>query len=722
MQKILIDINDNAFPPAGFMVIETEVTFLEKACSQESLFIRGQHLCMWAQKFYQGRQMNFGNAPSPIQDMINTFPELAEEQARKIFGLLGNDVSKLARISAADLLNIQYPMTLWEEIPSAIHAAKWLIWLDQTAYHELLIPLFKYIGAEWSSLQPNLAPLYDCYGPETARVIIGQWIDVLNVEFRKKYGDFPLPIPERWLKHLEKTWRKQVIETDGEFLTEFIKHSTPMEFKKLVALATLDYYEQKNSPRQITTERLNQIARFVSGNGLIRLNLLKAAQPPRDVPDSPDAVLKWFEDEYLPFRAWQISAKADAPNILDLGLQFAMWYLSFYPTALTSKKYLSFFKSKNLKDQKSEYVDLLVILDGLHTFDAKFLKDCLLSTNGSHKLEITDNTFCFAPLPTVTDFAKGALVHGAQPTLMKELQLLGDDVSELNSPLEKLKAAQPGSLLIWRFQDPDRTYHTKNRSPLLKTEVEGELTTIAQKILDVTESLSLKTKLRITITTDHGRFLGMSKRIMDIPDGMQAHGRAAWGRVELSFDKTGYKIVNNIAYLSKDRFGLMDEDAAVILDDTAFKHPTYSQEYSTHGGLFPEEVIIPWMVFEREIVRPELAFTISGEGQATFPGMVKFEVVNSSSVNLKLVKVMFVLGLGNSFEITQQEELPGFRKTPFEINIPTWPSSEQVALGKAEVYLCLPNGEEYSVSTSLSDLKIAEFYKRDTSFLEGLDL
>ncbi len=722
MPKILLDCNNNAIPTAGYTVIDTEVAFLEKAVSGQALFIRGQRLCAWARDFYDGRGIEYKNAPSPIRDLVETFSGLTEKQAEVICHHLGENFSMLEKVSAPAILSACYPIPLWDAIPSQKHAAEWLLWLDQRESDDAFQPILKVMTDEWKSLTPEFTEIYNSQEATSAHVLLRKWLDAQDVAFIEKFGEFPLPISEKWVTLLENSWRKRVVETDGEFLGKFIKLPTPWKFKQIVALATLDYFEKY--PETLSIERYNQIARFVSSNDLARLNVIKSALIPKNVPDTAESVLAWFSSEYLPFREWQAAAKAEKSysHVLELGLQFAKWYLDFYPKALTSKKHISFFKSKNLKNQNSGYVDLLVILDGLHALDAKYFKDCLLMAKGTQKLDITNDGFCFAPLPTVTDFAKGALVHGAQPTLMKELELLGDDVSEQQTPLPKLQVAMPGSLLIWRFQEPDRAYHNKNKSSTLKAEVEGELSKIAQKILDIVENVAPTIPLRITITTDHGRFLGISKRTVVVPDGMQAHGRAAWGQVDIDFGKTGYKIDGDLVYLSKERFGLLSEDAAVILTDGAFHHEKYDQEISTHGGLFPEEVIIPWMVFERNVTRPDLEFILSGDGRANMPGKVLISVVNPSSLNLTLIKVELNFGGDNSYILDLQKDVPGFRKTEAEIDLPVWPSSEQKMMGKALFNLRLPSGEEFCVSESLDAIKVTELYTRDKSLLEGLDL
>ena len=722
MNRILLDPEGNALVPSGYILIETEVAFLEKATSTNSMMLRGRHLCAWAEAFFSGRNIPYSDACSPIRDLVGIFPGLTIEQAEYICNAIGNSLAKIEKLSAPAILNACFPMPLWDSAPSKKHGPEWLLWLVDQEPNQAFLPVLRAMAEDWKQASPQMSEIYQVYDPSSARVLLGKWFGEIITPFLEKFGEFPLPVQSKWIALLSESWRKEIAITDGAFFDEFLKSPTPWYFKQIVAWATLDFFEKY--PDGLTNERHDQIARFVSGEDRARLNMLKQAAIPADVPNEPELVLTWFEREYLPFREWQsaVGAEKSYPRVLELGQQFAKWYLDFYPKALTSKKYLSFFKSKELKDRDTKYVDLLIILDGLQAIDAKHFLDALLKSKGSQSLVMIENSFCFAPLPTVTDFAKGALVHGVQPTLMKELELIGEDVSERQSPLLKLQAAQPGDLFIWRIQDPDRIYHTKNNSPMLKTEVEGELSTIAKKINDIVEKLIPTIPLKIIITTDHGRFLGVSKRIVDIPQGMQAHGRAAWGATDMQFDKTGYQVEGDLVYLSRDRFGLLSDDAAVILTDGAFRHEKYEQEISTHGGLFPEEVVIPWMVFERNLEIPNIEILFSGAGRATLPGKLLVSTINPSTIDLDLTTVLINFGGDLNFSFVLMKNVPGMKKTEFEIDIPSWPSSEQVSLGKAQFTLRLPSGEEFIVSPSLVGISVTELYTRDKSLLEGLDL
>ena len=597
--------------------------------------------------------------------------------------------------------------------------------MDGPEYHEAFEPIFSPLVFEWRKDEPELSELYGAFTPEFSKSLLEKWFGAEITPFLDKYGEFPAQVPNKWLSKLREAWAGNMVRTKGEFFIEFFKSPTKRELKQEAAKIALDYFE--TNPEFVTNEACNKIARFATGKDVVRVSRLCPIPEPSALPHHPDAVIEWFTEEYLPYKNWCLNTGNNVAyaHSLSLGRQFAEWYLDFYPTALNSKTHISYFYSQNLRENYPNSINLLVVLDGLHYLDAKFLMNALLDSKGTNRLEIVENSLCFAPIPTVTEFTKGSLLRGVQPSMMKEIKILGEDVSEQETPIKHLKLAQPGDLIIWRIQEPDNTYHKKNKNNTLKTEIEGQLRTQAKKILDVIEQIPLSMDVKLFISTDHGRYLGTSKRVIPVPEDMLAHGRAAWGKtVNEDFPKSGYVIKNNVAYLSRHRFGLdtFDIDVAVILDDSAFQDKRYEQESFSHGGLFPEEVIIPWMVFARNVEKPKVELSISGDGVANQPGKLLLSAINSSQVNLHIVRCEIDLGDNKKTSIDKKYSLPPLKETKIEIDIPSWPSSEQVKMGTACIVLALPSEDEFEQRPLLSQLKVAELYTRDKSLLEGLDL
>jgi hypothetical protein len=729
MPKIFLDPEETADSLGGCRTIETEIDFLVYALSGEDLLIRGETLCQWAETFYSGRSISCGPAPSLVRDLMRTYGDISSDQAYFLSKKIRDGSSPIYNYSPQEILGACYPTYLWDAPASKEHAADWLLWLDKNEPNDAFQPVFSPLLQDWKHDEPELSEIYDATTPDAARLVLEKWLGADITPFVTKFGEFPRPVSSKWIDHLSEVWASKMVKTRGAFFINFLRAPTLWQLKVALAKVALEYFER--NPDLISVEICNQISRFVHGRDAERLAKLRPTALPSAVPESPDDVLKWFVNEYLPFKSWHLGTNSTAASIraMELGRQFAEWYLAFYPIALNSKKYVSFFQSQNLRSEYPDSVNLMVILDGLHCLDAVIVKNALLSGKENRHLEMIENKLCFAPIPTVTEFAKGALVRGAQPSMIKEIQTLGPNIPEKDTPIQEIERAKPGDLIIWRIQQPDSTYHLQNKSTTLRMEVENLLETMAKKILDVIEQVPYSTNLRVFITTDHGRYLGASQKTVDIPSGMEEHGRAAWGHSDKEFTKTGYVIDGEVAFLSRYRYGLesFNVDVAVIISDKSFrdrdkyKKKPDSEKYP-HGGLFPEEVILPWMVFARDMEKPKIEWTVRGDGSANQPGALQLTLINPSQLTLTLARCEASFGPDKRFTFARNDPILAYKETQIELEIPSWPSSEQVAIGKFSIMLVLPSGDEFEADPSVTEIRVTELYTRDKSLLEGLDL
>jgi hypothetical protein len=232
MNPILLDPDSNAIVPSGYLLIDTEKAFLENATSVKPMFIRGRHLCAWAEAFFSGRHISFTDACSPIRDLIEVFAGLTTEQAEYIFNAMGKSLAEIGRFSAPAILNACFPMPLWDSAPGKKHGAEWLLWLEKKELNNAFQPIIKAIADDWKQASPGLSEIYQALDSSSARIVLGKWFGEALTPFLEKYGEFPLPVPPKWIKVLNESWRKEIAKTDGAFFDNFLKSPTPWYFKQ----------------------------------------------------------------------------------------------------------------------------------------------------------------------------------------------------------------------------------------------------------------------------------------------------------------------------------------------------------------------------------------------------------------------------------------------------------------------------------------------------------
>lgn len=728
MNTVLLDRTGEARTPNGYSVIETEVAFLRNATLGGRWLIKGQRLCEWAETFLAGRKVAWQEVLSPTAELQAAIPGLSQEHAAKLAARLTSRLDELPRpLLPATLANALYPSQLWNASPGRDHAAEWLLWLDNhndctTAEQQLLCVL----AQQWRHQSPDeWKELYSVVTPEKAREILEQWLG--GSSFSEAIGEFPIDVPPEWINRIKELWRSRLIQTQGAFLESGVKLPLSPQLGEALGDAAYKYF--RNNPAHITESRLTCLSPLIGRACWQQLRGLIAPPQPTACPDSPEAVLAWFRNEYLPYREWQErSGNQQAHDrVLELARQFAEWYLGFYPKALvasSASSYLNFFKLK--RSQKDDpYVTLLVVLDGLHAADARTFLQKLQTKTG--RLTERQNEVVFTAIPTVTEFAKEALLKGVPPKDSANVEYLGKIFPERKTPLSCLDSATPGEIFIWRIQEPDSTYHSRNFDEMLETEVEGELLKVADKLAEVAGQLSGQIPLRIIVTSDHGRLLASSSRHVRVPDGMKAHGRAAWGHMQRDFPASGYIIDDNCALIYGERYGL-SEDAAIILDESAFLTNDGKQgaERYPHGGLFPEEVIVPWIVLERDVIAAQISdgirVSITGKASAGQVGTLNITIMNSTEVPLMLSEIRLSFSDKRPMETLNVEgEIPALTEYSIKADLAVWPSKDELRQASGSAIIRRPTGEFLDITVTLN-LESEELYWRDTSLLDDLGL
>lgn len=302
------------------------------------------------------------------------------------------------------------------------------------------------------------------------------------------------------------------------------------------------------------------------------------------------------------------------------------------------------------------------------------------------------------------------------------VQPLAPILPQRSQPQHTLAAAQPGETYFWRIQEPDSTYHKENHSPTLPHNIHAQLQDIATQIGALVKNLPDSIPLQIILTSDHGRLLAESARRITPPAGWEAHGRTAWGQEVSNFPEEGYTLQGSLATLSAEAFQT-PHDLRIPLNQDSFKtnDGKSGKERYPHGGLYPEEVIVPWFVYQRDHALPKLHITLRGSGQAGTPGILTLEISNLNDIPIQIQHLLIKRSPAQPQELLPVHSPLLARQThSAQIAWDTWLTPAEKQTSHFEVEIQLPNGTQHRYPIQ-PQLESTELYHQE-NILDGLDL
>jgi hypothetical protein len=713
MNKFYLDPSAQNSENFELTIVDNEVSLLRALSHGGSVLIQGDVLCKWAKNIADSRSIDIVLLESPATELVEILPALSFENAKGFFNDHKDIFRKIKRpINPIDIFQALWPdANLMGRDFDEYHALNWLIFLIETDFNEFDKKFISAVSVSFVEEAPDIFRCVYSANCDSAWAKFIEWnkIKESNCKWPPIPGSVELPIKSN--NRLLSEFSSQLIQTDGLFFEKFILREPPVDLIRKVAREAVKFF--RSNPLLINHKTFELLDPFLK---LKDRDTLLTLLPPNDPGLPPVEIYKliqWFKRSYLPFRIWsQLSNDHNSTIKVDKIIKsFSSWFLDYYVTARVGGKGAELFswsKTAELGISNSN-ITLLIVLDGLGYRDAEFISKQI--TGLSSRLSVEDFEIVVSPLPTVTEFAKKALFAGLPPSKAIEIrEQIGVFEKGVPAIIRSLNSAKPGDVVIWSLVEPDNIYHKKSDARSICREIEGWLHGFSQKIVDVANEVNASKILNIIITTDHGRLLSGSTRMHDVPKDMVAHGRAAWGGTKRGFGKEGYIVEDNIAYLHPDRFGV-PEVCAILLNGDSFKmiDGRGGEESFPHGGIYPEEVFIPWLSMVRDQSEVKLNVILGGRGVAGASGTYDLEIINPGNSSVYCFE--FVLPISGEI-VPLDLEIKAMCR--FETNIKTknWPKKTEVEKLEATLNYGLPSGERRGVSVH-PVLEIEEMYQQN---------
>ena len=725
MREVWLD-EDGLWPPRpDTVLISDDVSFLEEVNTEHPLLIRGRQRCAWARALADARDWRVYEVQPPNVELQALCASLTEEQAEEIVERLGQRVWDLPRpLTLTAVAEALYGGYFWRHEPSEQHASAWLTWLVERAPTGVDAVLTRALAGLWQGRSDGITEYcYRATTREEAIPIIAERFGLQPTAFpREEWEKFPLELRESVVKAIEEWVRKQLIASNGAAVDNWIAAGVSPRVWSRIGNQVSQYFKQ--NPQYLTLERLDALRPYLSSFEVERLASLCPRPDPGLPPEGFEAVCQWFRDRYLPWREWTLSNGDEAAleRAREIGRRFATWCLEQYPKLGVSPQAGQLFgwaRVNELRTQPDDStVTLLVILDGCSVSDAvSLLRHVQAETD---RFTVTRKDIVLTSVPTVTQFTKPALLAGVPPDKIGQADP-GENSSRLTEVIAALEQAAPGAVVTWRLSEPDASYHRARTREDANNEVDLRLRSIARALRQIADEVLAGRRLRVVLTTDHGRLLGKARRTLTVPPDWLTHGRAAWGPSTGQTIETGFRIEERTALLDAAAYDLPAEYAyRIALTDEAFvtSDGRGGEEWFPHGGLFPEEVLVPWIELERDLAVPAPVVVIKGDGRAYGSGTLEVVVTNIASIPLELQEVL--LGFRQRKVTVRIGETVGpSSKVTISRPIELWPAPQDCREVQVRLTYRLPSGIHRSTPVAEINLKSRSLYEQ-ANILEDL--
>lgn len=320
--------------------------------------------------------------------------------------------------------------------------------------------------------------------------------------------------------------------------------------------------------------------------------------------------INWATSSYLPYKFWLEETNTFDPVVDSFSQQYADWVFKNYDSLISGEPKMIFRTIKNISSNlKTDNTSIILMLDN---FNYKYVNYCkkLFEDRG---YALTINAPVLSMLPTATEVSKYAFFSGEPfndsdkqyssmcqelgSMLLKEIKYLPD----LNS-MDSI-VARNADIYILNYLSLDKVLHDniKDSAIPLKQRIRAELDAMVNKVMTFIYRLGVENTIKIYVISDHG-----STKIIDgqdnlIPPKFHKDKSEDAGYRYITLDDNKFETykdsLGNLCYsMGKAEYGVKYN----YMIAKSYNRFLKTNEFSyVHGGISPEEHIVPLLKFEK---------------------------------------------------------------------------------------------------------------------------
>lgn len=637
-QPIVLDSSGLYPVESGYVAITTEVEWLQSfGMSNSPYWIIGDRLCDWAIKWLDAWDkadlVQIKQSPRHTLQTLFAPLNLPDDWTEQQLIALDLQLSQIKQNNPTEnpiphfLANAtNSDLATWQETPSPENLAQWLNIKVPTEYH-FLEQVWQHRQAEQNS---TLQPYYQISDKQK---LLKQWLGIISPAINN-LGNYPFPIPDAIVPEFDNYWTSKIIQTDGDAINSLTANQVGLD-----RISAIAYRLMRDRSILILETRLAKLKLSPQQRQELRSILPPDTPVPLAIDADYRAAFDWVTNSYLPFRKWETVTEQlpiEQRQSDHLASSFEAWIFKHYATLRVSpvaESQLNYNVAAMVQNLYQESPILWVVIDGLGWLDHQELLQYLTETK---ELAIaTAISPRFSILPTKTEYAKWSLY--AQLTCDDSEWKVSADLTKVFEKIGTGKRYTDGKretqlypalkqgfdhIYCWDTEKLDELYHSgRDWQSLYEVERPNVLRSLAEHIKYCVKLHPRPDSLKIVIASDHGQMMGEVAQIQEYPTHLDAKGRMAIGNTDDP----------RFIVLDQERFGL-PYDISIVKGSYclgSFNRNLAGESLGTHGGLYPEEVVVGVSVLSTVVTRAPIFVTCSGSGKAAQSGEIIISIDNS---------------------------------------------------------------------------------------------
>jgi hypothetical protein len=499
---------------------------------------------------------------------------------------------------------------------------------------------------------------------------------------------------------IQTYWQREMTGTviDGLFVVNALEQMSGFSEAEFQALLTM----LERSPNMLEQRLVEAIYERFAHLPIVQTSLRNLAQkiaPPDPVlPDrnwSVERWMYWATHEYMPYYAWVIQHHRGQEHQQACALVYSDWLYSQYPGWLNDERsplvLRQYQKVLELIAQDTHNFVLWLVIDGMTWWQGDLIREI----GEQHGLYVQAHTPAIAMLPSITSVSKRALVTGqsiidiALPNIAEAARakfersnLAGVVTYDIPAIVETIRQKPQLQVALVLFNLIDALAHqTTNFTD--DAGIRGYLDGIIRQLVAIQRVCAAQGRqMHILIGSDHGSTLlpqdapkvALPSAVREVDDLWEPEVSSQ--QVQKPGTRAASTDLLHIPSLDVTHWYALDRDQ-FQLD----KHYVAPRGYGyikrrptgwTHGGLTPEETVVPMIQLAAErptVLVPELIF--SGTLRVGQAGILRVVVRNINRFPLQ----QFTLSLAVATKPTELATLNGLETQ--EIELSTLPIAAQ---------------------------------------------